>query len=107
MPYTIVHREEEDGHVWAVATATCHLDHTEDALVQATVALVRKSYGETEILEDAAAVMATEIAEGMFDTTHLLAAIRMGMPDPAAEGDKPPALTTYRSQSAEMVAKER
>jgi len=65
----------------------CHLDHTEDALVQATVALVRKFYGETEILEDAAAVMATEIAEGMFDTTHLLAAIRMGMPDPAAEGE--------------------
>lgn len=105
MPYVIAHNEEENGHRWAVATTTCDLDDQNDALIAETVALVRTSYGELEIMRDALAVMATEIEEGVFSTEHLLAAIRSGLPDPAAEGAKPPALTTYRSQTAEMVAK--
>lgn len=105
MPYTIVQREEENGHIWVVANATCSPDDPGDKLIHSTVALIRRSYSEQEILARAAEVMAEEIAGGTFQLGHLLAAIRAGMPDPSAEGDKPYALTTYRSQSAEMVAK--
>lgn len=105
MPCTIVQREEVDDHVWVVATADCQLSDPNDPLIVSTVALVRKSYGELKILDKAAKVMTAEIAEGSFQIEHLLAAIRIGLPDPNAEGDKPVALTNYRSQSAEMVAK--
>jgi hypothetical protein len=105
MPYTTIHREEDGTHSWAVATASCRLDDENDAVIQATVTLVRRSYGEDEIMADAASVLSTEIVEGTFRLEHLLAAVRSGMPDPSVEGAKPPALTTYRSQSAEMIAK--
>jgi hypothetical protein len=105
MPYTIVQHDRENGHEWVVASATCHMEDADDALLRSVVDLVRRSYGEEEILADAADLLGTEIAEGTFQTEHLVAAIRAGLPDPTAEGNKPPHLTTYRSQTAEMVAK--
>ena len=105
MLYTIVQREEDNGHVWISATTTCSLGDPNDALVKATAALVRKSYGEEIIISSAIEVMAAEIVDGTFQMEYLVAAIRASLPNPDAEGDKPPALTTYRSQSAEMVAK--
>lgn len=105
MPCKITQREEIDDHVWIVAKADCHLTDPNDPLIASTVALVRKSYGEQMILDKAAKLMTAEIAEGSFQTDHLLAAIRIGLPDPNAEGNKPVPLTNYRSQSAEMVAK--
>lgn len=105
MSCTIAQREEVDDHVWVVASADCQLGDPNDPLIASTVALIRKSYGEEKILDKATKVMTAEIAEGSFQTEHLLAAIRIGLPDPNAEGYKPEALTNYRSQSAEMVAK--
>lgn len=105
MPYTITERDDVGSHHWCVATANCRLTDADDALIKSTVALVRRSYGEDEILADVADVLGSEIAKGSFKTEHLLAAIRGGPPNPAAEGDKKPWLTTYRSQSAELVAK--
>jgi hypothetical protein len=57
MPYAIEEHEEENGHRWARATATCNLDDPADALIAETVALVRRSYGEDEIMKDAVAVL--------------------------------------------------
>jgi len=105
MACKIIQRQEADGHAWVLAVATCDLSKTDDPLIAATVSLVRKSYGEEKLLEKANAVMSAEIAEGSFQLNHLLAAIREGLPDPRAEGEKPVALTNYRSQSAEMVAR--
>ncbi|MEA3189080.1 MAG: hypothetical protein QOD99_2910 [Chthoniobacter sp.] len=105
MPYIIAQHAEENGHQWAIATAACNLDDQNDALIAETVALVRTAYGESKIMSDAVAMLAAEIAEGVFRTDHLLAAIRSGLPNPGAEGAKPVALTNYRSQTAEMVAK--
>ena len=105
MPYTITQREADQGHEWCVATATCRLEDADDALIAHTVEMVRRSYGENEILADALDVMQADLAAGNFQTEHLVAAIRQGLPDPSAEGIKPPQLTTYRSQTAELVAK--
>ncbi|MCA9250439.1 MAG: hypothetical protein KDA54_04845 [Phycisphaerales bacterium] len=85
--------------------AKCQLEKTDDALIAHTVEMVRRSYGEDEILADALDVMQADLAAGNFQTEHLVAAIRQGLPDPSAEGNKPPQLTTYRSQTAELVAK--
>jgi hypothetical protein len=105
MSCTIAQREEANGHAWVVVTAACDLADLADPLITATVALVRKSYGEEKLLEKADTVLAVEIANGSFQIEHLLAAIRGGLPDPSTEGKKPVVLTNYRSQSAEMVAK--
>lgn len=104
MPYTI--QIEHDGeHQWAVISCTCNLIDESDWLIQETVALMRRSYGEDAVVQDAQDVMADEIVGGTFSLDHLITAIRIGMPDPDAEGNKPRQLTNYRSQTAEMLAK--
>jgi hypothetical protein len=100
MPYNIIKREDDPPHIWCLAQSSADED-----LLESTAKLVRRSYGEDEILAEATTVMAPDIADGTFMTDHLVAAIRKGMPDPDAEGTKPAALTNYRSQTAEMVAK--
>ncbi len=105
MPYRVVQHVRDNDHEWALVSAACRLNDPNDELLTATVALVRRSYGEVEVMADAEEVLATEIAGGAFRTEHLVAAIRAGLPNPDAEGKKPPQLTTYRSQTAEMVAK--
>jgi hypothetical protein len=105
MPYTIQQIERDGEHQWAVLSCSCNLLDANDLLILDTVALVRSSYGEDAVVQDAQDVMADEIVGGTFSLGHLVAAIRMGMPDPDAEGDKPRQLTNYRSQTAEMLAK--
>jgi hypothetical protein len=101
----IVQVENDSPHSWAVAVAECNLANAEDLLVDEISSLVRRSYGEDALVADAKVTLESEIAGGEFETSHLVAAIRRGLPNPAKEGDKPAPLTTYRSQSAEMVAR--
>lgn len=105
MPYTIQQIERDGEHQWAVLSCSCNLLDANDLLILDTVALVRRSYGEDAVVQDAQDVMADEIVGGTFSLDHLITAIRMGMPDPDAEGNKPRQLTNYRSQTAEMLAK--
>jgi|GEM_PF-1976202 len=105
MPYTIQQIEGDGEHRWAVISCSCNLLAANDLLILETVAFVRSSYGEDAVVQVAQDIMADEIAGGTFSLDHLITAARMGMPDPGAEGDKPPQLTNYRSQAAEMVAK--
>jgi hypothetical protein len=91
--------------MWGIAFATCHLEDESDHLVTTTVDLIRKSYGEYAVMADAEALLSDEINSGIFDLQHLQAAFREGLPNPDKEGNKPPQLTNYRSQAAEMVAK--
>lgn len=107
MPYHVRELDAADVHHWGVVDAgACDLNDAHDPLVAETVAAVQHSYGEDRILQ-----LASDLADGSrdgeltFDLAHLRAAVRLGLPDPAAEGSKPEALTVYRSQSAEMVAK--
>jgi hypothetical protein len=105
VPYAIEVMEADDEHQWAVLKCQCDLSDVEDALIAETVNLVRRSYGEEAIITDVQQLMADDLLLGTFNLEHLVAAVRMGMPDPDAEGDKPKHLTNYRSQAAEMIAK--
>jgi hypothetical protein len=105
MPYKIQQIECDGEHQWAVLSCSCNLTDANDLLILDTVVIVRKSYGEDAVVQDAQDLMADEIAGGTFDLTLLQIAARMGMPDPDAEGNKPKQLTNYRSQTAEMLAK--
>ena len=101
----VIESEKDDPHAWSVVVAHCDLDNPEDGFVEEIVALVRRSYGENDLVEAARFTLEAEITAGEFQIEHLIAAIRLGLPNPAAEGEKPVALTNFRSQSAEMVAK--
>lgn len=103
--YTIHHIHEQDAHRWAMASAACDINDSGDTLVVGTANLVRIAYGEGKVEHDAQQLFSTEISEGAFSVDYLLAALRAGLPDPAAEGAKPTALTNYRSQTCEIVAR--
>jgi hypothetical protein len=105
MPFRIMPLDIESPHMCGMAIAACNLEDVDDLLIATTVDLVRKSYGEFALMADAEALLAEEINSGIFDLQHLQAAFREGLPNPELEGKKPPQLTNYRSQSAEMVAK--
>ena len=97
----------EDGHSWAVVDCTCSLTD-EDPVVSGIAQLIRDCYGEKEILDRAErynAVSPDPGVEQTFDLRALKNAVRMGLPNPDEEGDKPPQLRTYRSETAEMVAR--
>jgi hypothetical protein len=103
--YKIAAIECDEQHKWAVVNCQCDLLDDSDAVILEAVSLVRKSYAEEAVIQDAQALIDDGLLEGTFNLLHLTAAIRMGMPDPEAEGNKPPQLTNYRSQSAEMLVK--
>lgn len=104
-PYSITTVESDQAHQWAVVCGQCDLLNVDDELVAETVSLVRRSYGENAVIQDAQDLMADELLSGTFNLAHLTNAIRLGLPDPDAEGHKPLQLTNYRSQTAEMIAK--
>jgi hypothetical protein len=104
-PYKVEALECDGEHRWAVVNCQCDLSDHSDPIIVETVNLIRKSYGENVVIEDAQAFIDDGLLEGTFDFLHLTTAIRMGMPDPEAEGNKPLPLTNYRSQSAEMLVK--
>lgn len=98
---------KEDGeHRWAVGFYQCDLTDENDILICETIDTLRKSYGEEMLLNLVEALPVAELEdEGDFQLSHLIVAIRQGMPDPTLEGKKPPALANYRSETLEMVAK--
>lgn len=96
---------EDAAGKWVVAKGVSDLTVDGDPLVDAIVAMVRDSYGEQRLKEQAETLLEAEIADGAFSTEHLIAGIRLGFPDPAAEGKKPVALRNSRSEAAEFVAK--
>lgn len=105
MPFTVEQIEKDKEHHWAVVSCACDLTNKDDSLITRIIDLVRRSYGETKIIEQAARLLEDDIEEDIFRLDHLLTAIRASLPDPSKEGKKPPQLTNYRSQAAEMVAK--
>lgn len=105
MPYTIEEFIEDGVHIWVVVRCSCDINDKDDTLIAHTVDLVRRSYGEASLLLEAEKLLTQELQEGVFELQHLQHAIRLGLPDPAAEGRKPLQLTNFRSQAAEMVAK--
>ena len=105
MTFEITDQQEDDPHRWTAGRYPCDLTDQEDALVSATAELVRQSYGEDVIIDVATRLLGEEVAAGNFRLDHLVNALRQGLPDPTSEGKKPEALTNYRSEAAEMVAK--
>ncbi|MDD5367549.1 MAG: hypothetical protein PHQ40_00565 [Anaerolineaceae bacterium] len=105
MPFSITKHEFISPHEWAIAIASCDLEDDNDLLLKTTINLVRTSYGENILITNAETLMSEAIENGTYNLEHLKAAVREGFPNPASEGNKPKQLTTYRSQTAEMVAK--
>jgi phosphatidylglycerophosphatase A len=78
MPYTIQQIERDGEHQWAVLSCSCNLVDANDLLILDTVALVRRSYGEDAVVQDAQDVMADEIVGGTFSLDHLITAAQNG-----------------------------
>ena len=104
-PYSVETIQANQDHRWAVLKCSCDPSDEKDALTNEIVYLVRKSFGEDKIIQTAEDLFVDELLEGTFNIEHLTNAIRLGLPNPEAEGRKPPQLTNYRSQTAEMIAK--
>jgi len=103
--FEVIERRQDGVHEWVAISCTCDLANPRDELVRSTAGLVRNAYGEDVIVEAWLAMEPDpEIAE-TFTVDHLVAGFRMGLPNPASEGNKPPQLTNYRSESAEMLAR--
>lgn len=106
MPYEIIERDAKDSpHEWVLVHAACSLDDDEDLLLKDTVAHLRDSYGETALLDDINRLCSDESIPLTFDRDLVVRAIRSSLPDPDQEGNKPPALTNYRAEPAELVAR--
>lgn len=105
VPYKTVNIEYDGSHKWAVIDAKCDLCSDDDNVVLDTVDLLRDSYGESDILSDAQSLCDDDSIGMTFNNEHLKAAIRRSLPDPAAEGNKPPHLANYRAEPAELVAR--
>lgn len=101
MPFTPDERESDGMHAWAAIRRTCRLEDEDDPFMSEVVRLFREAYGEERIL----ALAADPGVEATFDLSAIRNAIRQGLPEASAEGDKPPALTNYRSESAEILAR--
>jgi hypothetical protein len=103
---------DEDGHRWAVVLEACDLASSQDPLLLHTVDAIRAAYGEQELramAEDAALLdvpTPAPLAQASFKLDNLIKALRASLPDPAKEGSKPPQLTNYRAETAEIVARE-
>lgn len=105
MPYVIQHLALDGDHSWAVVSCSCNPADQHDQLVADIVSRVRSSYGEDLLTQAVRDLLSPELAAGAFSLDHLLKAVRIGHPDPSQEGNKPPQLANYRSESLEMVAK--
>lgn len=105
MPYTIAHRDQQPPHEWTLVSATCVLDAEDDALVLHTTDLLRRCYGEHNLVSLANEVVSQGLLTTVYNTDHLVAAIRRGLPNPDAEGNRPAALRPSRSQVAEIVGR--
>jgi hypothetical protein len=104
--------EDADDHHWAVVLETCDLDALDDGFLKHAVEAIRAAYGEAELMtlaKDAPLVDVPDAADGVsatFATEHLLRAFRSSLPNPDAEGKKPEHLKNYRSETAEIIARE-
>jgi hypothetical protein len=104
--------EDPDDHHWAVILEACDIDKPDDGMLAHAVSAIRAAYGEAELLALAAEAPLQDIpeaAEGVsatFATDHLLRAFRSSLPNPDAEGRKPEHLKNYRSETAELIARE-
>jgi hypothetical protein len=102
--FVVKERTEDDDHAWAVICLSCDLSNDGDPLLAATVTTLRNAYGEEELLSQLPPP--DPGANELFDMEALVKGFRKGLPSSAAEGKKPAALTNYRSEPAEMVARQ-
>lgn len=102
MIFKIDEIQEDNSHRWAVISCSCDLNDEIDPLLISTVASVRTAYGEEYI--STLAQPDPSVAK-TFDLDAITKAFRLGLPDPDKEGGKPQHLTTYRSETTELVAR--
>lgn len=102
MPFIVSEIHEDPPHQWAVVTCKCELNNEYDPLLQFTVTAVREAYGEHELVPPSPdpSVAAT------FNLDAIMNAFRMGLPNPEVEANKNPSLSTYRSETCELVARD-
>jgi hypothetical protein len=101
LPFTPDDNIVDGCHAWALVVRSCSLDEPGDPLLAKTVLMLREAYGEERIMS----LVIDPGVDALFDTEAIRAALRMGFPDPEAEGDKPVQLSNYRSEVAEVLAR--
>lgn len=102
MIFRIDEIQEDNSHCWVVMSCSCDLNNDTDPLLISTVASVREAYGEEDIT---ALVQPDPTVAKTFDLDAITKAFRLGLPDPDKEGGKPEHLTSYRSETTELVAR--
>lgn len=97
--------QRDGAHGWALVQSACDLDAPEDALVTELATMVREAYGEHDIIQMAEPLKEPDPAVADTFDLALVRGFRKGLPDPAAEANKPPQLSNYRSETAELLAR--
>jgi hypothetical protein len=109
LQHTIV--SDDGDHQWAVVLETCDIADDDDRFLLHAADAIRIAYGEEELramAENAGLLSAPDPADSVgtsFATDHLIRALRSSLPNPDNEGNKPPHLTNYRSETSEIIAR--
>lgn len=110
---TVIDFKEDGEHQWAVVRESCDLSDLNDTLLAFTAQAIRNAYGEEELkamAEDAVSLLElptpADTVSSHFSLDDLLMAFRSSLPNPSAEGLKPAPLSNYRSETAEILARE-
>lgn len=105
MLFNVKEIAQDNEHKWAVVHCLCDLNDEDDLLLNYIIDMLQAAYGENEIMAYAQQVSEPDpLVAKAFDLGAIQKAFRMGLPNPQAEGKKPPSLANYRSESAELLA---
>ncbi|NNH83560.1 hypothetical protein HLH89_21360 [Rhizobium laguerreae] len=100
----------DDIHQWAVVHETCDPAKDDDPFLQHVAGAIRRLYGEERFREMADAMppipSPADGVETNFPTDRLMKMFRAGLPNPDKEGNKPEHLKNFRSETAEIIARE-
>lgn len=100
----------DEIHQWAVVHETCDPENGDDPFLQHVAKAIRRIYGEEKFREMAEGMSSipapADGVEANFQTERLMKMFRAGLPNPDKEGNKPEHLKNFRSETAEIIARE-
>jgi hypothetical protein len=109
----ILDYRQDGNHHWAVVHENCDTSDGGDLLLSFIAQSIRSAYGEDEIKAMADELLSVQSfpepadsVASQFSLDTLLEAFRGSLPNPTAEGNKPKQLSNYRSETAEILARE-
>jgi hypothetical protein len=102
MEFAVDLLKRDGSHHWAVLSHACNLQDDTDKLVLNIIEAIRHAYGEQDIIRIA---QPDPSVASRFNIDAITKVIRLSLPDPDVEDNKPEQLTNYRSESTELIAR--